>query len=76
MPSKSVRTQFIKHLKHKGIASSFHYIPLHSSEMGKKSGYKSGDLPITEKVSDCILRLPIFYSLDLEYIDLTSFYEF
>ena len=44
--------------------------------MGKKYGYKNGDLPITEKVSNCILRLPIFYDLNLRNINFDYFYEF
>ena len=76
MPSKNKRNKLINHLKQKGLSSSFHYVPLHNSEMGKKYGYKNGDLPVTEKVSNCILRLPIFYCLDLNQINFNYFYEF
>ena len=41
-----------------GIAATFHYVPLHKSKMGKKfCNYK---LPITEKIYNRIVRLPLF----------------
>ena len=39
------RSALIEHLKQKGILSVFHYVPLHLSPVGKKLGYKEGDLP-------------------------------
>lgn len=50
-------------LKDKGILAIFHYLPLHLSPMGINMGYKKGDFPITEKMSDCILRLPLFFHI-------------
>ena len=42
----------------------------------KNIGWKKGDLPVTESVSDCLLRLPLFYSLDIDEINFEIFYEF
>jgi dTDP-4-amino-4,6-dideoxygalactose transaminase len=53
----------INHLKSKGINSVFHYLPLHLSDMGRKFGGKLGDCPVTEKVSDQLLRLPFYNEL-------------
>ena len=47
-------------LNSKGIGASFHYIPLHNSPMGKRLGYKEGALPVTEEVSQTLLRLPLY----------------
>jgi len=55
------RQALILHLKAHGIMSVFHYLPLHLSSMGRRFGGKEGDCPVTERVSDCLLRLP-FYS--------------
>ena len=33
------------HLRQNGILAVFHYIPLHSSPMGQKFGYRDGQLP-------------------------------
>ena len=51
----------------------FHYVPLHLSPMGKKFGYKEGDLPNTESISDRLLRLP-FYN-EMTYEDQTQVIE-
>jgi len=58
MPSMEKRDALIMHLKEKGIISVFHYVPLHVSKMGRFFGYKRGDLPLTEKLSAGLLRLP------------------
>jgi len=63
LPSLETRTALIAHLKARGILAVFHYLPLHLSEMGMKFGGKAGDCPITEDVSDRLLRLPFFNDL-------------
>jgi dTDP-4-amino-4,6-dideoxygalactose transaminase len=54
------RNALIAHLKQNGMQAVFHYIPLHSSPMGKKFGYRANDLPITEELSGRLLRLPFY----------------
>ncbi len=63
LPSLEERTALIDHLKSYGIYSVFHYLPLHLSDMGKEFGGKPGDCPVTEDVSDRLLRLPFYNSL-------------
>jgi len=46
-----------------GILAVFHYLPLHLSEMGQRFGGKPGDCPVTESVSDRLLRLPFYADL-------------
>lgn len=70
MPSLEKRQALIAHLKAQNIISAFHYLPLHLSEMGQKFGGKEGDCPVTEDVSDRLVRLP-FYN-DLTEADLTK----
>ncbi len=69
MPSLEKRQALIAHLKAQNIISAFHYLPLHLSEMGQKFGGKEGDCPVTEDVSERLVRLP-FYN-DLTEADLT-----
>ncbi len=64
MPSLALRMALIAHLKSRGIQAVFHYLPLHLSEMGRKFGGRSGDCPVTEDVSDRVLRLPFYNALD------------
>ncbi len=61
MPSLETRQAFIAHLKEQGIQAVFHYLPLHLSVMGKEFGGQEGACPVTEDVSDRLVRLP-FYS--------------
>jgi dTDP-4-amino-4,6-dideoxygalactose transaminase len=63
-PSLQSRQQLIAHLQKAGITSVFHYLPLHLSEMGRRFGGVSGDCPVTESMSDRLLRLPFFNDLD------------
>ena len=61
MPSLQQRQNLIEHLRAHGILSVFHYMPLHLSEMGQRFGGSRGDCPVTEDISQRLLRLP-FYS--------------
>jgi len=63
LPSLSARQNLITYLKERGIMSVFHYLPLHLSEMGMRIGGKRGDCPVTEDVSDRLLRLPFYNDL-------------
>ena len=54
------RDGLMAHLKQNGISAVFHYVPLHTSTMGKKFGYSEGDLPLTEDLSARLLRLPFY----------------
>lgn len=51
------------YLKQNGIEATFHYVPLHSSPMGKKFGYRTNQLPVTEDLASRLLRLPIYPDL-------------
>lgn len=73
MPDLKVRTAFLAHLKACGILATFHYLPLHLSDMGRKFGGTDGQCPVTERVADQLVRLPMFNDLaadsQLEVID-------
>lgn len=60
------RNELLRFLKQNGIEAVFHYVPLHTSPMGKRFGYKEGDLPITEGLSGRLLRLPFYYEITEE----------
>lgn len=63
LPSLESRQAFISTLRKKGVYSVFHYLPLHLSDMGKDFGGKTGDCPVTESVSDRLVRLPFYNTL-------------
>ena len=62
-PNLEQRQAAIAHLKERGILAVFHYLPLHLSPMGEKYGGATGDCPITERVSDQLLRLPFYTNM-------------
>lgn len=66
MPSLSARHDLIEFLRVEGVLSVFHYLPLHLSPMGRRFGGKPGDCPVTEDVSDRIIRLPMYPGLSDE----------
>lgn len=58
------RTKVIERLKKKDINAVFHYVPLHSSPAGAKFGRKHAELPVTEDLSDRLLRLPLWVGMN------------
>lgn len=65
----NTRQALIAHLKSRGILAVFHYVPLHLSEMGMRLGGYAGQCPVTERVSDQLLRLPLYSGLSLSEQD-------
>ena len=63
MPTLDLRQRLITYLRERGVYSVFHYLPLHLSDMGQHFGGKSGDCPVTERVSDQLVRLPFHNAL-------------
>jgi dTDP-4-amino-4,6-dideoxygalactose transaminase len=66
LPDEPSRARLISRLKKQGILSVFHYLPLHLSPMGRKFGGKEGDCPVTEDLSDRLVRLPFYNDLTEE----------
>lgn len=64
LPDLVKRTAFIDKLKVKGIHSVFHYIPLHSAPCGQTMGRAGGDMANTNRISDCLVRLPLWLGLE------------
>jgi dTDP-4-amino-4,6-dideoxygalactose transaminase len=69
MPSLEERTDFIEHLARHGIKAAFHYLPLHLSSLAKNRNFGAWDPanpaahPVTEDVSDRLVRLPFYTSM-------------
>ena len=60
LPDSQSRDALLAELNSRGIHAVFHYVPLHSSPMGKTLGHKEGELPVTEDASVRLLRLPFY----------------
>lgn len=64
MSSLEERQALLAHLKARDIMGVFHYVPLHSSIMGRKFGGEQASCPVTEELSDRLLRLPFYTDLN------------
>ena len=70
-PSAQEADDARSYLNEHGVQAVIHYVPLHSSPMGKKLGYTEKDLPITSQAAASLIRLPLHLSMDkgdIEYI--------
>lgn len=63
------RTELIRYLGDNGIAAVFHYVPLHSSKAGMKYGRFHGSDKVTNRVADCLVRLPMYYGIGQDNVD-------
>lgn len=64
LPDLSRRTAFIDHLGRAGAKAVFHYQPLHLTPKGHELGTaRAGECPVTERVADCLVRLPFYADL-------------
>jgi dTDP-4-amino-4,6-dideoxygalactose transaminase len=63
------RSELIDYLKKNNIFSVFHYLSLHSSPYFNRQHDKR-DLPQSDRYSDCLLRLPMYYGLSVEEVDM------
>jgi dTDP-4-amino-4,6-dideoxygalactose transaminase len=63
LPSRAERDRFIESLAAKRIEAHFHYIPLHSSTAGRRFGRAPRELPVSERTSDTLVRLPLFLGM-------------
>ncbi len=69
LPDLEQRQAFIAHLKEHGIHATFHYLPLNTSQMGQRYGGRPGDCPVTEEISDRLVRLPMYNDMSLDEQD-------
>jgi dTDP-4-amino-4,6-dideoxygalactose transaminase len=78
--SPDARNDLLRHLRQAGIHAVFHYVPLHSSPAGKRFCRSVGEMAVTDRVSDQLLRLPLFYEMREEEVnrvvaEIFAFYE-
>ncbi len=69
MPDAPSRARLIDYLAARGVQSSFHFLPLNMSKMGRALGGLPGQCPVSEDVSDRLIRLPLHGHLSSEAQD-------
>lgn len=68
LPDLERRSAFISAMKGRGVQTVFHYLSLHSSPAGRQYGRQSGELAVTESISDRLVRMPLWLGLE-EHLD-------
>lgn len=63
------RTKLIQYLKNNGILAVSHYLSLHKSPFYKER-HDGRNLPNADRYSDCLIRLPLYYELEKEDVDI------
>jgi dTDP-4-amino-4,6-dideoxygalactose transaminase len=66
------RNSVLDRLAEDGVQAAFHYIPLHPSEMGRRLNRRAPSLPVTELVSEQLIRLPMHAYLTEEDVSVVS----
>lgn len=69
MPNQDMRDRFIGEMKTAGVATPFHYVPLHSAPFGQQVGRTHGSMEETDRISQCLVRLPMFFDLGSDVED-------
>lgn len=67
-PSYEARTKVIAALKENGYQAVFHYLSLHKSEYYKNK-HDGRELPNSDRYTDCLVRLPLFYDLEMNDVE-------
>ena len=67
--SADERTRLLGELNARGVNAVFHYVPLHSAPAGRRLSRAHGQLPVTERLSARLLRLPMWPGLSESQID-------
>ena len=67
LPTSKIRNDLRNHLLAKRIFSKVYFDPIHLTPFyRKKFNFKEGDLPVTEKISQQILTIPLFPNMTME----------
>ncbi len=63
LPDRPARDAVLGGMREHGITPTFHYVPLHSSDAGRKFSAEYVDCPVTDDISGRLLRLPFYNNL-------------
>jgi dTDP-4-amino-4,6-dideoxygalactose transaminase len=69
LPTGAQRDAFIARLAEENVNAVFHYVPLHSSPAGRQHGRAAGPLPVTDELSERLVRLPLWMGMPDEVVE-------
>jgi dTDP-4-amino-4,6-dideoxygalactose transaminase len=72
LPDQKVRDSVLLKLGEQGIKAAFHYVPLHSSEAGRRFSDRNHECPVSDQISESLLRLPLYNNLAPGLVDRVS----
>jgi dTDP-4-amino-4,6-dideoxygalactose transaminase len=67
--SREMRDKMLDWLNRRGVGAVFHYVPLHSSQAGRKFGKTLGQLPNTDRAGYRLIRLPLWPDMPDAIVD-------
>ena len=69
LPDLGRRNDMLESMRKVGVQATFHYVPLHTSDAGRAFAVRETDCPVSEQVSDRLLRLPFYNDLSGQDLD-------
>jgi dTDP-4-amino-4,6-dideoxygalactose transaminase len=69
LPTEERRDDLIHALAQQEVGAVFHYVPLHSAPAGRRFGRTAGGLPVTERASVTLVRLPLWIGMKDEQVE-------
>jgi perosamine synthetase len=69
LPDKKTRDRLQIHLKNNGVMSKVYFNCIHLKTIYKNLGYKEGDLPKSELLSDLVLNIPLYPDITVKELD-------
>jgi dTDP-4-amino-4,6-dideoxygalactose transaminase len=63
LPDRRVRDEVLVGMREQGVQATFHYVPLHSSDAGRRFAARQIECPVTDDISGRLLRFPFYNNL-------------
>jgi dTDP-4-amino-4,6-dideoxygalactose transaminase len=63
LPDRERRNLVLDGMREQGVTATFHYVPLHSSDAGRRFAARPTECPVSEEISGRLLRLPFYNNL-------------
>jgi dTDP-4-amino-4,6-dideoxygalactose transaminase len=63
LPDAELRPRVVREMRDQGVQATFHYVPLHDSDGGRRFAVRPTECPVTVDVSSRLLRLPFHNNL-------------
>jgi dTDP-4-amino-4,6-dideoxygalactose transaminase len=68
LPAAASRAEVLADLNRQGVNAIFHYVPLHTSEAGRRYGRIGSRMDVTDDLSSRLIRLPLWVGMNQEQV--------